>query len=214
MLCLPVNAAAQDAGVAELLARLDEKRPDLEGRCLTAAFDRRKTTPLLRRPLASSGTLTASGDALRWETVEPRPGTTVIAGGEMRIVYPEEKRVEVFALPPSAAAGFGPAAPLSALAENFEVTLADPPAWDGEESELPGLIGLRLVPRDADAAAQVRSIGLGIEEASGAVRLLETVDGDDSATTYRFGEPEILDRPCDIEPPAPEGYEVVRPYGG
>lgn len=226
-----LEAAEAEAEVEALLARLDAARPDLTGRCLRAAFERRKTTPLLRRPLRSSGVLTASGGALRWETLAPRAGETVIAGGEMRIVYPDEKRVEVFELGAAASAGFGPASPLSALSERFAVSRADPPAWAEEDAAsqlapltspltapltepLPGLIGLRLVPRDPDVASQLRSIGLGVEEATGSVRLLETVDGDGSATTYRFGEAEVADAPCPIELPAPEGYEVVRPYGG
>lgn len=222
-----LEAAEAEAEVESLLARLDAARPDLTGRCLRAAFERRKTTPLLRRPLRSSGVLTASGGALRWETLAPRAGETVIAGGEMRIVYPDEKRVEVFELGAAASVGFGPASPLSALSERFAVSRADPPAWAEEDAAsqlaprtapltepLPGLIGLRLVPRDPDVASQLRSIGLGVEEATGSVRLLETVDGDGSATTYRFGEAEVADAPCPIELPAPEGYEVVRPYGG
>ncbi|BAM05245.1 outer membrane lipoprotein carrier protein LolA [Phycisphaera mikurensis] len=212
----PARAQKPEPAMAALLTRLDANRPDLADACMTAAFERRKVTPLLRKPLASSGVLTASGGALRWETLRPRPGTTVIAGGEMRIVYPDEKRVEVYDLSVAGGMGFGPASPLSELTERFEVVEAEPPAWAGADAAdpLPPLIGLRLVPRDAAVAEQLRSIGLGIEEATGAVRLLETVDGDGSSTSYRFASPEVKPEPCVIEPPAPEGFEVVRPYGG
>ena len=208
----PAAEATTAPEVRGLLARLDEARPALGGGCLRVPFERRKATPLLRRPLASSGVLTASGGALRWETLEPRPGETVIAGGEMRIVYPEQRRVEVYPLGgAAAAAGFGPASPLSGLPDRFAVTRADPPAWEGDRA--PGLTGLRLVPLDADTAAQLRSIRLGVEEATGSVRRLETVESDGSSTVYRFGRAEVSEDPCPIEPPAPEGYEVVRPLG-
>lgn len=220
--------------VRALLARLDAARPDAAGGCLRVPFERRKATPLLRRPLASSGVLTASGGALRWETRTPRPGLTVIAGGQVRIVDPGARQVEVYPLggPAGAAASFGPASPLSGLPDRFAVTRAAPPAWDPPEATppeadppeadppeapspvgvpAPALVGLRLVPLDAAVATQLRSIGLGVEEATGSVRLLETLEADGSSTAYRFGSAEPSEAPCPIEPPAPEGYELVRP---
>src|SRR4051812_396232 len=65
---------------------------------LTADFEQKKFTPLLKRPLVSSGTVSVVGSAMRWDTAKPEPTAMLINEKEVRLLYPNQKTLEVYPL--------------------------------------------------------------------------------------------------------------------
>src|SRR5688572_9067005 len=55
---------------------------------LSADFSQEKFTPLLKRPLISTGKITVAGPRMRWDTVKPEPTIMLIGEKEVELYYP------------------------------------------------------------------------------------------------------------------------------
>src|SRR6476619_4900068 len=71
--------------------QLSEKVADL-----TAHFEQQKFTPMLKKPLTSSGTVRVLGSTMRWDTDKPEPSVILADEKEFRLYYPTQKLVEIY----------------------------------------------------------------------------------------------------------------------
>jgi chaperone LolA len=93
-----VGAGAMPAGETEaLIARMREHRAKFPA--ITADFTEEKTTHLLQKPLATSGTLAFEAPGkFRREVKGNNPSLTVSNGQKLWIYYPNFKEVELYTL--------------------------------------------------------------------------------------------------------------------
>ncbi|MEO1237397.1 MAG: hypothetical protein AAFX76_11475, partial [Planctomycetota bacterium] len=90
------SAGTQTTGEAgwQELGRLADAAPPVES--YAADFVQEKFTPLLREPIVSRGRVRIAGGTSRWDTEAPYASTMLIAGGELRLYYPEQNTLEVY----------------------------------------------------------------------------------------------------------------------
>src|SRR5258706_6693830 len=63
---------------------------------LSADFEQKKFTPLMKKPLVSTGTVLAKGAAMRWDTKAPEPTVMRVDEKEVTLYYPNQKTVEIY----------------------------------------------------------------------------------------------------------------------
>src|SRR6185295_6863307 len=84
---------------SELNAKLDALDKKIAAiKDLSADFEQSKKTALLKKPMTSSGTIRLKGQRTRWDTKKPHPTIMTIDTAEVRIYYPDQKTVEVYAI--------------------------------------------------------------------------------------------------------------------
>lgn len=152
---------------------------------LTADFEQEKRTPLLKKPLVSSGTVKVKGAATRWDTLKPRATTMTIDAAELRIYYPEQKTVEVY--PVAHGMGELAASPLprnKTVREHF--TISEVPAKDIDPKAADTELGLKLVPIKDSLKEHVSQVRVLINGDTGVGRMVEVTDADGEVTVMRF----------------------------
>lgn len=208
-LAVDAPATATDSTTAvELPPRLAElDRALAEPQDLRARFRQEKRTALLKRPLVSEGAVMTGGGKVLWRTETPQPSTMLVAGGEIRLYYPDAARLEVYRVEERLAEmAASPLPRLATLAENFAIE-------DRELAE--GRIGLTLVPRTELLREQVETAEIVLAPGGSHVEQIEFVDADGDRTTITF-----LDVETDVGIDAgamvlevPAGTEVYAPQG-
>src|SRR5277367_4741999 len=76
------------------LTQLDDKVSKIDS--VTADFEQRKFTPMLKKPLVSSGSIVAKGSTALWKTAKPSPTSMLVSPKEIRIYYPAQSIVEIY----------------------------------------------------------------------------------------------------------------------
>lgn len=187
---------------------------------LEAKFQREKHSALLLEPLISSGRITVQGGedgGVRWDTLEPRPSTVIIAGG--RIIAREgEGAAETHDIPESLAQlTASPRLEFTALDDAFTITIARGPSADAvktpeteaeDEQDAPAdrpaepvpdpatdseaeKILLTLDPVDEDLRRFVEWVTVELDPETAAATRIEYADPDGDRTVLRFTEIEI-----------------------
>lgn len=214
------EAPTDPALLAELEA-LDALAAEVED--LTAVFEQSRHTPLLRRPIISSGTLRALPGRSRWDTDEPFASVMVIETDRLSVYYPEDGVLEVYPL--EQRLGELAASPLARLAdwlahftlerasaESLPESLRD--AAGVGDADRPSVL-VRLTPKDDDLAAMIPSIVVVLDASTGLSRAMawsgqegertEVVFSGVRTDTGLVGEDLALD--------VPEQTRVVYPLG-
>lgn len=214
-----------DPALWDTLVEIDAAMAKVED--MTARFDKLKHTPLLRKPLTSTGRVRIKGDAARWDTDKPHAGTTLMRDGEVRVYQPDEKRLEVYPLDKRFDLfGASPMPRMTAMAERFEIERVEPGevfdelAGDGAgdgDAEDDRWLALRLTPKDEQIAEHVRAMTFLLDgKARRMARLRIDPPSEGSWTEYRFKDVK-LNRGVDdavFELNLPDDVEVVRPLEG
>jgi outer membrane lipoprotein-sorting protein len=175
---------------------------------ITADFRQEKFTPLMKRPLVSTGRVVARGAVSLWTTAAPRPSTMRVTAEQIRIYYPDQAVVETY--PVQGQLGALAASPLPRLdvLEKF-FTFERIAATDA------GSLALRLTPSTDDLRQHVREVRVILDRATGAIRKTETIDGDGDRTVLTFAKVD-LHAPVtdgDLELKVPPGTRQVEPLG-
>jgi len=219
--CAP-SASPQD-DLAKALERIKDSAADIKD--LRADFRQVRHTPLLRKPLESSGTISMNADLLLWETEASQPSTMAISEGEVRILYPEDKLLEIYEMKEE----MGPVAtsPLVRFEEletSFTFELIDesqadqdeletqPSAQESDQEEVE-LISLRLTPRSEPLSMHLESITLHIAKQDGLVRSAVILNPDGERTEIVFENITLNEggELIDITRNPPEGTTISRP---
>jgi outer membrane lipoprotein-sorting protein len=176
---------------------------------LTADFEQQKFTPLLKKPMVSTGTIKVRGSAMRWDTLKPSPTVMRVDEKSVQLYYPQQKTMEVF--PVEGQLGSLAASPLPRLEvlkqyfsfHSFETKRAGLP----ENATL-----VRLEPINPEIAQHVKEVNV-ILDGRGLVWEFEMTDADGERTVINFRnlrtDTGLSEADADLKPPA--GTKIVKP---
>lgn len=182
---------------------------------LRADFEQRRHTPLLKKPLVSSGVVLTKGDLVRWDTATPHASSLLIGRGAIQMYYPSEKLVEVYPI----GEGFkdlagAPLPRLSVLRARFDI--APLPSDDpGVRSRDANLLAVRLTPRSDDVRKHIASVNVFIDESRPVATRVVMTDPDGEVTEIVFSNIRLNSgvKDDEIDPKLPAGVRVSRPLG-
>jgi outer membrane lipoprotein-sorting protein len=209
------------ADPAPTLEDLDAKAADVTS--LKANFEREKHSDLLLDALVSSGRISVKegeNGGVRWDTLEPRPSTVIIAGGRV-IAREGEGAAETHDVPESLAQlTASPRLQFTALERAFTITIEKGPSADAAEDEPDGERGapsdpadkrpeappapsggeaeteaekihLTLTPADEDLRRFVEWVKVEVDPDTAVATRIEYADPDGDRTVLRFTRIEI-----------------------
>ena len=185
-------------------------------RDLTAEFEQKKYTALLKEPMVSSGRVRVRGSAIRWDTVKPRRSVIRIDEQEVHIYYPEDASLEIYTV--DAQLRRLTASPLPRLApmrEQFDIQPM--PATEIEGAvDGPSMLAIRLKPKEEALRKHVQEVRVLIDTETGLTMRLEIVDPDGDRTLIVFLKSRtntgLEER--DLELRVPPETKVSRPMEG
>lgn len=152
---------------------------------LTADFEQQKFTPLLKKPMVSSGLVRAKGDAMFWDTRTPEPTLMRVDGKEVSIYYPQQKTVEIYPIGGQLSAVA--ASPLPRLATLLGLfSFAPASAKDFGLGDDTAHLALRLTPVDESLRTHVSAVIVLIDTDRGFISTFTMVDADGERTVIRF----------------------------
>jgi outer membrane lipoprotein-sorting protein len=216
----PASAPATAPAVAD--PALAAKLVDIDARAgkikdFTAQFEQKKFTALLKRPLVSSGTIRVVGPVVRWDTDKPDPAVLYSDGREVRMYYPKQKSLEVYAFDRRMAdLARSPLPRLANLHDHFsfEPMAVREAAGDFPDlAEAPGAVALRLKPTDAFMKEHVDEVRVLLDARSATMLCVQTIDADGDRTAIRFADVKLdtgLD-PSALALKVPADTKVSRP---
>lgn len=206
--------SAEDPALIRKLEAIDQKAAAAAD--LTAEFEQKKFTAMLKQPMASSGTLKVKGTAVRWDTLKPEPSVMRIDERELRIYYPNQKVIEVYPIGDEVRRlTASPLPRLAAIRAEFFIAQVNPreldPAADPERT-----VGLKLTPRGERLKEHVLSVTVLLDASTGSATRVEVTDPDGDRTVLAFSRVKVNTgvRESDLELKAPEGVKVVNPLSG
>lgn len=170
-----------------LIERLEEiDRRGAEIRDLVADFEQRKHTPLLKKPLVSTGRVLVKGARVRWETLEPHATTMTIDEREVKIYYPDQKSLEIYPVEGGLARlSASPLPRLDAIREQFEIEAVSVADLDSEADPRESL-ALRLTPLQDSLKEHLSEVRVLLHIPSACMTRLEMIDADGERTTIVF----------------------------
>jgi outer membrane lipoprotein-sorting protein len=212
------DAAAPPKGVDEKLWKqmLEINARGAAIKDLRAGFVQEKFTPLLKKPLVSSGQILVKGSASLWTTTAPEPTVMRIDAKEVRLLYPKQKVMEVYAIDQKMGAlAASPLPQLDTLKERFSFERIAVKEVYPEGDEVKHL-ALRMRPTDAEIQKHVDEVAVVLDVASGCVVRARTIDADGDRIVLTFSNPKINTGLADaeLELAAPAGVSVSHPLEG
>lgn len=179
---------------------------------LTADFEQHKYTPLLKKPMTSTGSVRAKDAAMLWDTRAPEPTMMRVDEKEVSLYYPNQKTIEIYPIAGQLSAmASSPVPRLAVLLEHFKFE----PATDkdvGEEDARDRLV-LRLTPVDDALREHVDHVIVLIDESHGFILTFNLIDADGERTVIRFSHVKINTNLDDarLRLSIPAGVKTVRP---
>lgn len=195
--------SAPEVSIDKVLADLDARAAKVVD--LRAKFEQQKITPLLKKPLVSSGTVRAKGSVMLWHTDRPEPTVMRIDGRQLQLLYSNQKVLEVYPIEGRMGAmASNPVPRIDTLREHFHVEAT---------SSTPDTLILRLTPRDQKLKRHVEEVVVEIDLQQALARSFTLTDPDGERTIIRFSDYQvnggIADELLKLDPP--EGTKIVRP---
>lgn len=205
------DAAIPDAALAARLEAIHQRAEKITS--LRASFEQRKKTPMIKKPVISSGLVLVQGSHVLWESAKPRPMSLLMADAQVRIYFPEENAVEVFEIEDRLAQlASSPLPQLPILKQYFVIReLAAPTSAPAIDDAL----WLELTPADAALARHLKMVKVAVNEKDGTLRKLEMIDGDGGSTQIEFSNVEVNPslKPADLQLRVREGAKESYPLG-
>jgi len=182
---------------------------------LRADFEQRRHTPLLKKPIVSSGVVLSMGDRVRWDTVAPRASSMLMGAGEIKMYYPADKLVEVYPV----GEGFkdlagAPLPRLSVLKAGFDIAPLTPRDLGVKDADSK-LLAVLLTPKLDDIQKHVTSVKVLIDESLPAATKVVMTDRDGEETEILFTNVRLNGgvKANEFELKLPEGVRISRPLG-
>lgn len=205
---------------------------------LTAEFQQRRVTTLLKKPLVSSGVVRLKGSKIRWDTRAPTPSVLAIDPTTLKVFYPEQRSLEVYPVASGLARlAATPLPRLKIIREQFSIRECKVSEMDNVPADSAGAaVALLLLPRSDELKKYVREVRVLLDEPPkqgetsgqkqqteergkhpyGVARQMEVTDADGDRTIVVFKEvrtnPGLTD--ADLELLVPEGTRISRPLEG
>lgn len=175
ILAEPAASTAEiEPRLLEALTALDEKAASVED--LDARFEQRRYTPLLKKPLVSTGRVRALVGQSRWDTDAPYASVMHIRSDRLEVYYPDQETLEVY--PVEQRLGELAASPmprLSTWAKRFRIERAgrdDLTEVLRDAADAGPSLAVRLTPLDDALIDQVGVIVVVIDRESGLSRAM------------------------------------------
>jgi outer membrane lipoprotein-sorting protein len=183
---------------------------------LAADFTQEKHTPLLKKPLVSTGQILIKGSASLWTTTQPEPTVMRIDDKEIRLLYPRQKVMEVYRT--DERMGSLAASPFPRLAvltkhftfEQVPVRQLVPNADEGK------FLAIRMKPTQEELRKHIDEVTVVLEIATGFVQRAQTIDTDGDRIVLTFSNLRINTglKDKDLEMQVPAGVSITRPLEG
>lgn len=172
-----------DASLWDRMKAVDAKATAIGD--LSADFTQQKFTPLLKKPMISTGNVLAKESVMLWETRTPEPTMMHIDDKEIQLYYPRQKSVEIY--PVSGQVSGLIASPVPRLA-SLLARFSFAPASGEEIGEHAGadLLGLRMLPTDATLREHVDKVLVLLDTRHGVIVDLIVIDTDGDRTEIHF----------------------------
>jgi len=178
-----------EPALLEQLKSLDAKLAKIQD--MRARFTQAKHVSLPKKPLISQGNVLIKGEHMRWDVTKPRPSTTLTSAKEIRIHYPEQKVVEVYAIDERLSSVIASPMPrLNVLLRNFKVEREAAPKGASEEGEKHRLY-LRLSPRGEELKKHITRVNVTLDTERALAERIEMVDVDGDRTEITFDAIEL-----------------------
>jgi len=182
---------------------------------LRATFRQTKKTPLLKKPVVSSGVILVKGDRLRWDTTEPAPSTLTTDPEQIRIYYPEAGVVEEYETEGDIRLLSGTPLPrLATLRQHFTVSELNVSEFSPQRDSK-RYIAAELLPKEGDLSKYVKVARVLLDREVPCVSTLILTDLDGEVTEIEFSEVQvgvdITDEQISLF--VPPGTLVSRPLG-
>ncbi len=182
---------------------------------LRASFRQMKKTPLLKKPMVSTGVILVKGDRLRWDTTEPAPSTLTSDPELIRIYYPEAHVVEEYEAKGDIRLLSGTPLPrLATLRQHFTISELNVSEFDPQRDPK-RYLAAELQPKAGDLAKHVKAARVVLDREVPCVSTLILTDHDGEVTQLDFTEVhvgiEITEDQITLA--VPEGTRVSRPLG-
>ncbi len=209
----PATAPASDPRLLEELQQLQHKLEQV--RDLTTKFTQEKHTPLLRKPLVSTGEIRILGKLMRWDTHKPAPSVMLISEEGIRLYYPKQKLLEIYRLDQQLARlAASPVPRIDVMQEHFAFSRI--PASEQGEAVDGRYLPVRLTPRQQTLAQHIDEVRLLIDRETAYLRQMEMVDTDGDRTIIRFEDVKLntglTQQELTLEPPP--GTRISHPLSG
>ena len=175
--------AGIDAALWARMAAIDAKAEKILD--LSADFEQQKFTPLLKKPMISSGAVRAKGSAMFWDTRKPESTLMRVDEKEVRIYYPNAKTLEIYPLAGQLSAlAASPLPRLAALLPHFKFTPAS--TKDLGEQEAADRLAVQLTPIDESLREHVDHVTVLIDADRGFILAFQLIDADGERTVIHF----------------------------
>jgi len=183
---------------------------------LTADFQQQKVTAMLRKPLISSGKIFLRGPVMLWNTIKPEPTVLRIDPREVRLYYPREKTVEVYAITDKLGAlAASPIPRLDVLVKYFNFENLDVTVFG--ESDSRKYLALKLTPiAGGDLDKYIKEVRVLIDTTNGQLARMEMTDIDGDRTIVSFSNVRINSglTEKDVALEIPADVKIVHPLAG
>lgn len=200
--------AHMHADLQNQLEQINAKTASVQS--LTADFFQRKYTAMLTEPLVSHGKLVARGPVMLWTTTDPERTLMRVDAKEIKIYYPTEKTLEVYAIEEKL--GMLAASPLPRLAvlERY-FTIQKLPTAANHSDE----IALQLMPI-GDLSQHVHTVKVLLQINTGLLLQMELIDTDNDDTVIDFSHVEIDAKVSerDVDLTIPKDVKITHPLAG
>jgi outer membrane lipoprotein-sorting protein len=206
----PATAPAPvDPELWSMMSAIDAKVAQITD--LRATFTQEKHTPLLKKPLTSTGEVRVKGTRTLWRTDAPERSVMLVDGSEIRLYYPDQRMMEIY--PVHGRLGALAASPLprlDVLREFFTFEQID------ASDDKPNILDVRLTPTDESLREHVDEVRVRLNRDTGLIEQVETIDPDGDRTVIRFTDTRINAglSDDDLRLDVPEGTTVSRPLEG
>jgi outer membrane lipoprotein-sorting protein len=219
MLCGAQEAASTQPSTAPV--GLDEKlwarmvainNESAKIQSLSANFEQKKFTAMLKRPLVSTGEVRVAGPAMRWDTQKPEPTVMLINETEVQLLYVKQKMLEIYPIDQKLGSlAASPLPRLDTLKRYF--TFAQIPAAELDKNVAEaGHLALAMTPIEASLREHVEQVRVLLDEQHGYILRAEMIDTDGDRTAIAFSNISTSSEPAKaLEMDVPAGVKIVRP---
>ncbi|MFN5944923.1 MAG: outer membrane lipoprotein carrier protein LolA [Phycisphaerae bacterium] len=204
----PQTQPPADSQLDAAMQAVDDRIANIED--LRANFEQRKSSAMLRQPMVSTGEVIARGDVVLWRTQQPRKSDMRVGPGEIRLLYPDDKLLEIYPVHNAKGIAGGPLPRLNELRELFTFARAsEPPA---SASTLQVL----LTPRSQELKNAVATVMVTIDTSVPCVTKIVMTDPDGEQTSVEFTQIRINTgvKDVDLALHLPEGTRESKPLEG
>ena len=208
----PSTVPAVDPKLLAQLQEIDARAAHIQS--LSADFEQRKFTALLRKPLISSGNVRVKGATMRWDTLKPEKTTLLVTDKQVEIEYPAQSTVEIYPLDRRFAdLAASPLPRLSVLKQKFAFVRIDPATLD-KSADPAKTLALELTPVDDELRQHVQRVRVLLDIAAGYIVQFEMTDADGDRTLIHFLNPKLNAEVGELDLKIPAGMKIVRPLEG